>query len=263
MKDLLVQLKKQGGKVLLVGILATGLTACGGHTIDPTMSLMPTYEMPAAVVVQSPPVAMQGHNNFGYSPISSGAHYGATQQRKNFSAHSNGYQSAPTQSMPRTLSNPDGSTVIQQSPITVQRPSIVVPQQPIWVGNPPMPIPQPPVVINQPPVVYDQPNITVRPPQVELNVHPPEVEFHHPPVRSAPMMMQPMVMQPMPTQMMNCVPAQAYMQHSNCYQQPYQQQYQHQQQPPMTMTAPSQQRMMAPSQVVPTQPRREDYLPPK
>ena len=189
MKDSLIVFGKQGRKILLVGMLASGLTACG-HYADPTMSRMPTYDMPSAVVVQTPPVRLHGgHGGYGM-PMASGPHYAPQGQ---FTAHQvgpntmrapgMGYQASPSHGVPQTMSRADGSTVIQQSPITVQRPSIVVPQQPVWVGNPPMPIPQPPVVIEQPPVVYEQPSVVVRPPQVE---------FSHP-VRTTPLMYPPPV----------------------------------------------------------------------
>jgi hypothetical protein len=244
MKDLLSSFGKKGKKVLLVGMLAPALAACG-HTIDPTRSQIPTYDMPAAVVVQTPPVQLQGRYGIGGVPVAAGPQYVPRGQFAAQPLHSapntmvapgTGYQATPSATMPQTMARSDGSTVIQQSPITVQRPSIVVPQQPVWVGNPPMPIPQPPVVINQPPVVYQQPSVVVRPPQIEFG----------PPVSTAPVMIPPpvtgMPMQP----------------------QSYPQSSQYQQHIPMAMAAPVQpNRMTAPSTVTPTRQGAEDYLPPK
>ena len=263
MKDLLLTFGKQGRKVLLVGMLTSGLTACGGF-IDPTMSHLPTYEMPAAVVIQTPPVGLQGQMR-GYGDVQMNAmpHYspqGQFAQPTGGTAPTNGYNAQPSYGTPQTMSRADGSTVIQQAPITLQRPAIVVPQQPIWVGNPPMPIPQPPVVINQPPITYEQPSVVVRPPQIEFGM----------PVRStfAP---QAQVMAPPPVTSMPIQP-----QHQNGYQyqqQPppiqYQQQepMQYQQQQPMQYQQQQpmqyQQQVLAPPGMAPSQQVREDYLPPK
>ncbi|MBF0446935.1 MAG: hypothetical protein HQL67_01920 [Magnetococcales bacterium] len=227
MKDLFFKAGKYSKNILMAGFLSLSVTACG-HTIDPTLSRLPTYEMPTAVVVQTPPVRLPGQVGVGQIPLAAPPHYATTGQFSAAQAYmampSSGYQAQPSASMPQTLSRTDGATVIQQAPITLQRPSIVVPQQPIWVGNPPLPIPQPPVVINQPPVVYQQPSVIVRPPQIEFGM----------PVQAYPMMMAPAV---------TAVPVQP------C--------------PTIHCSAPSQPRIVAPSVVVPSRVEKEDYLPPK
>ncbi len=145
MKDSFAVLGKQGRKVLVVGMLVSGLTACAGHHADPTRTRLPTYDMPAAVVVQTPPVRLNG---VGHTAIASaGPHYMAGGQfarpvgGNTVAASSTGYTANPHSAVPQTMARADGSTVIQQSPSTVKRPSIVVPQQPVWVGKTTMPIP--------------------------------------------------------------------------------------------------------------------------
>ncbi|MBF0357615.1 MAG: hypothetical protein HQL70_03340 [Magnetococcales bacterium] len=249
MKGLVMKIGAHGRKVLLIGLLTSGLAACGGHRIDPTQSRMPTYEMPTAIIMQTPAVRLQGYGTGGM-PMAAvpQPHYapaGHTQMNRTAQpafgipntmvAPNSGYVAAPSSGDPRTMVRSDGATVVQQPPVTVNRPSIVIPQDPIWVGNPPRPIPQPPVVVEQPPIVYDQPSVVVRPPQVEFT----------PPAR--PVMMPNPVLMP--------APQQSY----------YPQMSQYQRQTPSAMAAPVKQhrRLMTPAAVMPSQPGPEDYLPPK
>jgi hypothetical protein len=254
MKGLVMKIGAHGRKVLLIGLLTSGLAACGGHKIDPTHSRMPTYEMPAAIIMQTPAVRLQGYGTGGM-PVAAVPHYAPARQMQGHMqmmpptrtaqpafgvpntmvAPNSGYVAAPSSGAPQTMVRSDGATVVQQPPVTVKRPSIVIPQDPIWVGNPPRPIPQPPVVVEQPPIVYDQPSVVVRPPRVEFT----------PPVRPV-MMPQPVLMP---------APQQSY----------YPQMSQYQRQTPRAMAAPAQQqrRLMTPAAVMPSQPGPEDYLPPK
>ncbi|MBF0195405.1 MAG: hypothetical protein HQL71_12660 [Magnetococcales bacterium] len=209
MKDLMGKIGTQGSKVLLFGILAVGLTACG-HEADTKKSQLPKYEVPSnALVMRAPPPSVYGRYGSGGVPMavvpsnypgavsnypsvpgnyavaqpdySTGEHKhlksrpGYEMAQRSFSgpntvdASHAGYASTSASHETRAYTRADGSRVIQQAPITVKRPSIVVQQDPIWVGNPPRRVSQPPVVIPQPSLRYDQPSVIVRPPQVEFS----------------------------------------------------------------------------------------------
>ncbi|MBF0414512.1 MAG: hypothetical protein HQL79_01960 [Magnetococcales bacterium] len=161
MKEMLRKMGKRGKCLLLAGVMTPALTACG-HVVDPNMAQLPTYDMPAAVVVKTPPARLHGGAAAVAPgmpapvapPVMAGGVMGA-----NLAQLGNGAVTAV---------RPDGATVIQQTPITVQHPSIALPQPPIWVGNPPMAIPSPPLIINQPAFSYNQAEILVHPPRVEF-----------------------------------------------------------------------------------------------
>ncbi|MBF0445020.1 MAG: hypothetical protein HQL68_05480 [Magnetococcales bacterium] len=88
---------KVGKNILLFGALAIGLSACMGNVIDPTLTRMPTYEMPNAIVMQAPPII---NNPYGY-PIDT--IYNSAGMQPNYAASQNsGYSSYnPTQMMPQ------------------------------------------------------------------------------------------------------------------------------------------------------------------
>ncbi len=166
MKGLLINIHKKCGKMLLIVGLAPLATACA-HTIDPTQVKMPTYEMPAAVVVQTSPALLNQNSPWqqpmpGSGTKSAYATYPTT--GNHFNPGENGSIAGPVGTNPQGF--PTGATVVRQTPITIERPTIVVNQPPIWVGNPPVAIPQPPVVMYQSPITVDQPSFVIHPPQV-------------------------------------------------------------------------------------------------
>ncbi|MBF0296582.1 MAG: hypothetical protein HQL96_15460 [Magnetococcales bacterium] len=175
MKGFLAEIGKRGGTLLLVMGLAPIQVACA-HTIDPTQNYMPTYEMPAAVVVQTTPAPLQlapwqqpvpgagiNANYASYPSVQGAAGAAPAGSPVVASPPSGGVTASPP---PAGSGYPPGSTVVRQAPITIERPSIVVNQPPLWVGNPPVAVPQPPVVMHQPPVTVEQPSFVIQPPRV-------------------------------------------------------------------------------------------------
>ncbi|MBF0422454.1 MAG: hypothetical protein HQL73_05625 [Magnetococcales bacterium] len=166
MKDLLKKVGKRGRCLLMAAAMAPAMSACGHVVADPTMSQMPVYDMPSAAVVRTPPVALNGG--------AAGAATGVPMAGMMAPSAPMAGGAYPGRNMMQTgtgavmAMRPDGSMVIQQSPMTVQHPSMTIPQPPIWVGNPPMPIPSPPLIINQPAFSYNQSEIVVHPPNVEF-----------------------------------------------------------------------------------------------
>ncbi|MBF0193292.1 MAG: hypothetical protein HQL71_01995 [Magnetococcales bacterium] len=74
--------KKVGKKILLFSGLALGLSGCMGNSIDPTLTRMPVYEMPNAIVMQAPPIIRgpQGFTNGAiYNSVGMQPSYGAPQ----------------------------------------------------------------------------------------------------------------------------------------------------------------------------------------
>ncbi|MBF0438690.1 MAG: hypothetical protein HQL93_06160 [Magnetococcales bacterium] len=155
MKGFLANIGKKSGTLLLIAGVGS-LTAACGHTIDPTQTPLTTYEMPAAVVVQTSP-ALINQNTPWQAPMPGSGVAGAY---KNYPTGTQGSGSTDANGYPT------GSTVVRQAPITVERPSIVVNQPPVWVGNPPVAIPQPPVVMHQAPITVEQPSFVIQPPKV-------------------------------------------------------------------------------------------------
>ncbi|MBF0340788.1 MAG: hypothetical protein HQL95_07475, partial [Magnetococcales bacterium] len=166
MKGLLSIVAHKHGKWLLMVGLAPMVTACA-HTIDPTQAPLTTYEMPAAVVVQTTPAML-----IPGSPWQVPATGNATPTTyAPYSAGGAGASQPPTVAATTDANGfPAGATVIRQAPITIERPSIVVNQPPVWVGNPPVAIPQPPVVMHQAPITIEQPAFVVQPPRVGFQV---------------------------------------------------------------------------------------------
>ncbi|MBF0145174.1 MAG: hypothetical protein HQL84_03740 [Magnetococcales bacterium] len=164
MKAFLRKLGKHGKRLVLAGVMTPAMTACG-HTIDPTMAQLPVYDMPAAVVVKTPPARMNGGALPQPGMVSAAPMPMAPPVMGGPVA---GPNMVPVGDGRFAMSQPGGATIIQQSPITVQHPSTIIPQPPVWVGNPPMPIPAPPVIINQPGFSYNQAEIVVHQPRVEL-----------------------------------------------------------------------------------------------
>jgi hypothetical protein len=88
---------KVGKNILLFGGLAIGLSACMGNVIDPTLTRMPTYEMPNAIVMHAPPIIKRP---YGYP---NGAIYNSAGMQPGYTAPQNsGYSSYnPAQMMPQ------------------------------------------------------------------------------------------------------------------------------------------------------------------
>ncbi|MEO5347193.1 MAG: hypothetical protein H7834_12560 [Magnetococcus sp. YQC-9] len=193
MKGLLAPLANHGGKWLFI-VAAAPLAAACGHTIDPTQAPLTTYEMPAAVVVHTPPVMLNPGSPWQV-PMPANA-VGTT-----YASQPNGgavpvAPAAPVTSAPATDANghPLGSTVVRQAPITIERPSIVVNQPPVWVGNPPVAIPQPPVIMHQAPITIEQPSFVIQPPRVGFQVpQPPAVTESKPAPEAKPVPAAPVV----------------------------------------------------------------------
>ncbi|MEO5332426.1 MAG: hypothetical protein H7839_10415 [Magnetococcus sp. YQC-5] len=155
MKGFFANIGKNSGKLLFIVGLGPLAAACG-HFIDPTQAPLQTYEMPAAVVVQTAPAFV--NQNQPWQPPGVQGH--AASSNRTLATSRNTPQDT------EISSNPNGSTVVRQAPITIERPSIVVNQPPIWVGNPPVAIPQPPVVMHQAPITVEQPPFVIHPPKV-------------------------------------------------------------------------------------------------
>ncbi|MBF0191558.1 MAG: hypothetical protein HQL99_10545 [Magnetococcales bacterium] len=175
MKGLLAKVGKHGGKLMLIAGVAPLVAACG-HTIDPTQAAMTTYEMPAAIVVQTSPATLNPTTSWQPTPGSATANAYASYPVSSpsvpvISTPAPVQLPTPTQT-PGTdaQGHPAGATVVRQSPITIERPSIVVNQPPVWVGNPPVAIPQPPVVMQQAPITVEQPSFVVYPPKVGFQI---------------------------------------------------------------------------------------------
>lgn len=163
---------KGGRRFLPLAALASVIASCG-HWAPVGAPAMPVYQMPAATVVQTPPVMLSSASN----PMTVSR---VTPSMGQVSGQ--GPDPSAMAAMPSGSPYPVGATVIRQAPITVHRPAIMINQPPVWVGSPPVPIGQPPVLVRQPPIVYHQPGIVLHPPKVEFQ----GVSFTPPESQAAP-----------------------------------------------------------------------------
>ncbi len=167
--------RESGYRFLLFSALMSVTASCN-HAIPHGVG-MPTYRMPAAVVVQTPPVTLPSTVRVPTTV----AHVPHQQVAASAPPVVSGGEAPVVTAVSMT---PPGSTVIRQAPITVHRPAVMVNQPPVWVGSPPVPIGSPPMLVRQPPITYHQPGIVLHPPKVEFQnptFVPPTYGYNPPP----------------------------------------------------------------------------------